>query len=215
MEETTQRCISCDVTKPLDEFEGYKTCNRCRPLRAAWFYEKRRSDPAWAERSLEVAAGSRARDRARRAEDPEYAEQVRERRRERTRAWRRRQGGFVKGDLVTAECATCSADFEYEFKGRRRGRCDPCWKYAQEYARYGLTGPEVAELLQQTSCEICGSTDPRRKDGRFRIDHCHATGKVRGVLCHPCNIAIGLMQDQPNVLRAAAAYLERTQMEEP
>lgn len=60
---------------------------------------------------------------------------------------------------------------------------------------------------QDGRCAICGTDEPGRKT--WSIDHCHATGKVRGLLCNHCNTAIGLMRDDPAVLRAAIRYLER------
>jgi len=41
------------------------------------------------------------------------------------------------------------------------------------------------------------------------VDHCHATGRIRGLLCAKCNQAIGLMKDNPIFLRRAADYVER------
>jgi hypothetical protein len=51
-------------------------------------------------------------------------------------------------------------------------------------------------------CEICG-------ENARSIDHEHARGHVRGVLCKKCNTALGLMRDRPDLLRSAALYLEQ------
>ena len=51
-----------------------------------------------------------------------------------------------------------------------------------------------------------------RKSGKVRdlaVDHCHETKAVRGLLCTDCNMAIGLLRDDPALLRAAADYLDR------
>jgi hypothetical protein len=56
---------------------------------------------------------------------------------------------------------------------------------------------------QKGKCFICGHTEDR-----LHIDHCHKTGFVRKLLCHRCNIALGLFQDDPSVVYSAAKYLE-------
>lgn len=65
-----------------------------------------------------------------------------------------------------------------------------------------------ALLLQQDNvCAIC-----KKKCKRFThlsVDHNHSTGKIRGLLCNDCNIAIGRMKEDPVILRAAADYIER------
>ena len=43
----------------------------------------------------------------------------------------------------------------------------------------------------------------------LHIDHDHKTGKVRGLLCHGCNTAIGLMKDDVNILTKAIEYLKK------
>jgi hypothetical protein len=53
------------------------------------------------------------------------------------------------------------------------------------------------------TCPICSL------DTKLVADHCHATGLTRDPICRKCNMALGLMSDNPHTLRAAATYLER------
>lgn len=58
------------------------------------------------------------------------------------------------------------------------------------------------------TCVVCGEVqlDPYK----MHIDHCHSTGKIRGLLCGKCNVGIGMFRDSPENLMRAAAYLNRT-----
>jgi hypothetical protein len=86
---------------------------------------------------------------------------------------------------------------------------DECKSLARRHESYGLTKAELAVLLaQHERCAICGTDDWGRKGPQ--VDHCHKTGRVRGVLCGNCNPGLGRFRDDPALLRAAADYLERT-----
>lgn len=66
-------------------------------------------------------------------------------------------------------------------------------------------------LKQGGKCAICGTAKGSatgKDDRRLAVDHCHATMKVRGLLCGNCNRMLGLAKDEPETLRRAIAYLE-------
>ncbi|MFD5951070.1 endonuclease VII domain-containing protein [Streptomyces collinus] len=70
--------------------------------------------------------------------------------------------------------------------------------------QYGITEAERDGLIasQGGVCCICLSAVPEH------VDHCHKTGRVRGVLCFSCNAALGQFKDRPDAIRRAAAYVE-------
>lgn len=89
-------------------------------------------------------------------------------------------------------------------KGYRRG------DYLEK--TYGLTLEQYDQILnrQAGACAICKGP-PRgqgSKLGHFDVDHDHTTGRVRGLLCNPCNQALGLLNDRKDVLVSAVQYLE-------
>ena len=75
---------------------------------------------------------------------------------------------------------------------------------------YGLTPDEwdALFLLQGFCCAVCKTLTPGRKNGQWSTDHCHVGGKVRGILCNGCNLALGHVKDDPKRLRLLAEYLE-------
>ncbi len=78
--------------------------------------------------------------------------------------------------------------------------------------KYGITRDEFNEMLaRQGGCKICGDATNAQSGRAFHVDHCHATGRIRGILCHYCNTMLGLAKDDPERLRAAIAYLTEYQ----
>lgn len=86
---------------------------------------------------------------------------------------------------------------------QRRQRRERNNFYGYIRRKFGLSKEAYAELLQNHNhrCAICSSSE------RLHIDHHHATGKIRGALCGPCNRMIGLAKDNPETLYKAIEYL--------
>ncbi len=76
---------------------------------------------------------------------------------------------------------------------------------------YGMTVEMYEDLLaaQNNACAICKATRGAKRQ-RLHVDHDHATGRIRGLLCSACNRGIGFFKDSPNLLQTAAAYLARS-----
>lgn len=74
---------------------------------------------------------------------------------------------------------------------------------------------EALEAAQGGVCAICGKPETsldKRRPGftrKLAVDHCHTTGKVRGLLCGLCNAALGQLKDSVETLQSAIAYLKR------
>lgn len=105
---------------------------------------------------------------------------------------------------------------QYKRTAKWRSR-NPNYSYTWHLKkRYGITADQYRSMwdAQGGCCAICGNPektmDPRFKGiRRLAVDHCHKTGKVRGLLCYLCNNGMGKLGEDPRVLRAAADYLER------
>lgn len=77
---------------------------------------------------------------------------------------------------------------------------------------YGICHEQFLALLAEQNglCAICGKGEDS-KDGRsLSLDHCHATGRIRGLLCNRCNPLLGYARDDVQVLEKAIQYLNRT-----
>lgn len=114
------------------------------------------------------------------------------------------------------ECPICSKDFQP--RTIRHTYCsDECSKegWRQGYFRreYGLSVGEYEKLFFNSSgtCYICGTSGFKintKTKASLCVDHDHSTGNVRGLLCHNCNRALGLLGDNVSLLKKAIRYLE-------
>jgi Autographiviridae endonuclease VII len=124
-------------------------------------------------------------------------------------------------DGLTSWCRRCQSKLAKETRAanveeaRARGRANyPAWKKAYLFRTYGLT-PEDVELImasQADSCAACGC-DLLTTKYRVHVDHDHGTGAVRAMLCHPCNSALGLLEDSPARVEALLVYIRRFKSE--
>jgi hypothetical protein len=120
-----------------------------------------------------------------------------------------------------ARCKPCDTAARKESRARhpvgtKRGYRDRILRL-----RYNITLADYERMFEQqgNSCKICGTTNPlgegnqrdtsRWKSWSFAVDHCHTTGKIRGLLCNPCNRGLGFFRDSPELLQQAVDYLEK------
>jgi hypothetical protein len=110
-------------------------------------------------------------------------------------------------------CVSCGGTegFDSSFKS-----CDKCREKDRDrmntdankrrLRNYGLVEQDYVQLVerQNGNCAICGL----HFDQPLHIDHCHETGKIRGLLCHKCNTGIGLLGDNVEIIRRALRYLD-------
>ncbi len=77
--------------------------------------------------------------------------------------------------------------------------------------RFGVTHTEYENMLksQNGACAICKKFRLNKGKKHMAIDHCHKTGKVRGVLCHICNRGLGMFDDSQDLLTQAIEYLAK------
>jgi hypothetical protein len=76
--------------------------------------------------------------------------------------------------------------------------------------RYGI-GEEAYKALEQAQnygCKICGVDAADQPGGVLDVDHDHKTGRIRGLLCHNCNVLLGHAKENPVILLKAIQYLK-------
>ena len=95
-----------------------------------------------------------------------------------------------------------------EFEKRRYAAIKEKTRERHLVRKYGVDLAEYERMLKEQcgACAICG----KRQTRSFDVDHCHETGKVRGLLCTSCNRLLGHSGDNPKNLIAATAYLIRS-----
>lgn len=112
------------------------------------------------------------------------------------------------GRPITSPCKACRYVVVRRNYERRR---QELLLYARNYwleDQYGITLAQYNTLhtRQNGVCALCGK--PPKSKRRLSVDHCHETGKIRGLLCPPCNTSLGVLGDTPEAFKRVLAYLE-------
>jgi hypothetical protein len=81
------------------------------------------------------------------------------------------------------------------------------------YEKYGITYKDrnLMARKQAWKCKICGVYETQCPK-KLAVDHNHATGKVRGLLCQSCNSLLAYAKDNPKILESAIKYIKRTEV---
>ena len=118
-------------------------------------------------------------------------------------------------DVGKSVCsATCRAGLQRMASRLPMGEKSP-WPVPRPTPRGRQPGPpppphkrqsERNKVVSDGLCAICKAPPGKRK---LHFDHCHATGALRQMLCHSCNVGLGFFRDNPSLLREAATYIER------
>lgn len=111
-------------------------------------------------------------------------------------------------------CGQVKPDSEFYKKdrstGRRDGICKSCRIIKNREKTLGITEDQYWELYHKQGgrCGICRRRLYSKRYKRFAVDHCHTSGKIRGLLCSNCNTAIGLLKEDPNALQRAIEWVK-------
>lgn len=139
-----------------------------------------------------------------------------------------------KGEGIKWVCAKCNISKEEggEFNKQNPWMCKKCVRIMQrrnyekrkdeinlssKTRRYGIKPEQYKEILENQGgvCAICRRPEEGKSklgnEKTLAVDHCHVTGKIRGLLCSKCNPGLGQFEDNINLLQAAIEYLKSHQ----
>ena len=133
-----------------------------------------------------------------------------------------------KKDNLHTQCKEC-----HSLRNKTKRKTDIVWRemqaqrakqYREKYpdknrdtirnstlkAKYGITSKEYDTLFESQGykCAVCGSSK-NQVYGKMPVDHCHNTGKVRGILCQSCNVTLGKVEEKEEILLALIEYLKK------
>lgn len=126
---------------------------------------------------------------------------------------------YPQGYFKPKGCKTCGNVFTPNAPSERycSDECkDLGWSNSYLKRTYNITVQDYKEMFREQKgiCKICGEEGfvmAKHHKTKLVVDHCHTTGKVRGLLCHKCNQALGLFQDSVKNLTTAASYIKQHQ----
>lgn len=227
-------CPACGEAKPLDQFHSRKV-KACIPCHAAAMKQYYHDNRARILARRKVIAEPLKKYRTEEREKAARALRVLKVRKCVKCGVSIAKDDFAKGgiDKKTAKnrkrrvCKSCWAaslrryrgldldDFQARSRAYRNKNRDKL-RSGQMRGMYGISLERYAEIFQSQDgvCASCGLPERTRhpiseQTKRLAIDHCHRTGRIRGLLCSRCNVALGLLNDDPERIKLLLAYLER------
>jgi hypothetical protein len=123
---------------------------------------------------------------------------------------------FIDQKFKPRKCKTCLNVFTPRNPCNLYCSLDCKGKNAYYRRNYGIDDAVLRKMKeeQDNKCAICSSEGfligKNNHSEKLAVDHCHKTGRVRGLLCHNCNRALGLFKDDREVMKKAVTYLEET-----
>lgn len=107
--------------------------------------------------------------------------------------------------LKSGKCLTCYA---MKWHSRNKAKVRKYERKSKLKRLYGISAEEYDEMFKRQGgkCFIC-SGPPKGRFNRLNVDHCHKTGKIRSLLCFPCNAAIGMAKEDRVILMRMAEYV--------
>lgn len=207
---TSKKCNVCNKRKALDSFENCTSSkgvsyyrNKCRECRLQLRKEQR------ASKDICIVKFCESRQQAQNLCNKHYL--------------RKRNTGSVflsweVEDPNFKKCKDCLKVKPIEDFGKNRLTCKICHQklYIKPYRLkkdYGITENDLEELFiaQNYLCDICKVDHSTLKKG-LEIDHCHTNGDIRGLLCSRCNLFLGRINDDIEILKNAIFYLEKNKV---
>lgn len=111
-----------------------------------------------------------------------------------------------------SQCTKCKVEYNKTRRVQNKERVYEIERKSKMKQTYGLSIEDYDRMLEKQGggCAICGTTVPSERTRYFTVDHCHTTGKIRGLLCTKCNRGLGLFNDHIQRIQDAAEYLKRS-----
>lgn len=102
-------------------------------------------------------------------------------------------------------CRECMAAYRKEWRAKNREKVLEADRHYKRRYAYGISEEEYEALIvaQDNRCAICRDIFTETPC----VDHGHTTGKVRGLLCRPCNTGLGAFRDSPAIMKRASRYV--------
>lgn len=118
---------------------------------------------------------------------------------------------------ISNQCKQCAGQASTRWRQRDKVHARNVIQNGIRRRRYGIDEQTFLLMLdaQGRGCAICRcELDPSSNTRKIHVDHDHATGRVRGILCHGCNSALGLLKEDVAIFAAAIRYLRRYSCDE-